>query len=283
MNTTSVRDTQGISFIHRREINGIKSRYLTDWQGTPLGGSYLIEHSLDSPHPINAIPLLLVPGVFDPVKGEYAEETIETLLKEEKASIIYEVHFRSNGTCGLLDPDAVVEDLRYILSSSDPSLKAIGLSGGSMIICAALYALHSKGVVPTLSHALLIGTHLTDYDTMFVRAIKKLIFGEKMMAKVTRHSGHPNVPLNTEVGLEWFKNSELATTIASLSPKKERPGFPVKIEARYFRFDTLSGNGRKRLHWYFDCPKPKKPIPGTHRGLFRVPEATAIIREFCSQ
>ena len=270
-------------FLHYRSISGIQHRYLTDWNGTPLNGIYLIESRLDSPLSVNATPLLLTPGVFDPVRGEYGEETISALLKEKRASIIYEVHFRYNGTCGLLDMPAILEDLCLILSTSDPSLKAVGLSGGCMAICAALYELQSQGVQPTLSHALLIGPHLIDYNTIFIRAVRKVINSDDMMAKVTRHAGHPNVPTNAEKGKVWFKDSEFASAIAGISPRKKRPGFPVNIETRYFRFDTLSKNGRNRLHWYFDCPKPKKPIAGIHRGLFRVPETTGIIREFCSQ
>lgn len=272
-----------IQFLHKRDIPGVESRYLLEWQGEPLKGIYLIEHRLSADLGRKGFLVFLTPGVFDPVKGEYGAETIEGILQNKNIAAVYEPHFLYDGVCGLMDMDSIIGDLCKIFTKGDESILAVGLSGGSMAICTALYKLHWQGIKPNVESALLIGPHLTDYPTFFIKAVRRLINDEEMVEKVTRHAGHPYVPTNALKGKEWFLTNPFAEAIRQIPLKEKRPGFPVKVETRYFRFDTLSNEGRKRLHWYFDCPKPKKPIPGHHRGLFRVPESRQIICDFCEE
>lgn len=268
------------SFIHQRNIPGVISTYLLDWEERSLEGTYLIRNCLEKPMPSAKEGVLLIPGIFDPIRGEYAEDSIINLLTESGASCVYELHFRSEGCCGFLSMEALMNDLRHIFSSNT-KLKVIGLSGGSTFICTALFDLHEKGIRPNVSSALLLGPHMTDYPSIFMRSVRKVVYDPKMMAKVTRHAGHDNVPTNTAAAEKWLAQSQFTHAMRTFQVKNKRPGFPVYVEARYFRFDTLAGSGRKRLHWYFDCPTPKKPMRGLHRGLFRVPESTQIIYEFC--
>jgi len=270
-------------FIHKRDLPGIKSRYLLEWDGEPINGAYIIEHTLISNQSGSGFSILLIPGIFDPVRGEYGPETIEALLQNPDISTVYEPHFYFNDSCGLLDMDSINETLCLMFTKSNQPVLAIGLSGGCTAICSALYELHHQGIKPALRGALLIGPHLSDYPTFFIKAIRKLMFSEDMIAKVTQHAGHPNIPANVKKGEAWLAECPFTEAMGQLSLKQQRPGFPVKIETRYFRFDTLSKEGRKRLHWYFDCPKPKATIPGHHRGLFRVLEAKQIICDFCSE
>lgn len=268
------------SFIHQRNLPGVISTYVIDWEGKSLEGAYLIKNYLKEPKPSANEGVLLIPGIFDPVRGEYGEASILKLLSESGASCVYELHFRFEERCGLLNMEALMRDLRHIFSS-DTKLKAIGLSGGSTFICTALFDLHEKGIQPSVSSALLLGPHMTDHPTIFMRSVRKVAYDQKMMAKVTRHAGHDNVPFNTAAAEEWLAQCQFTHAMRTFRVNNKRPGFPVYVEAHYFRFDTLAGPGRKRLHWYFDCPAPKKPMRGLHRGLFRVPESTQIICDFC--
>ena len=268
-------------FLHQRTLPNIHSTHLRHWQGKPLKGLYLIENTLAANAPEQGETVLLTPGIFDPVKGEYGPETIQSLLSSKKISAVYEAHFLSDDICGLLDIASVIDDLSFILTHSRQGIKVVGLSGGCMAICAALFELQKKGLQANSSGALLIGPHLIDYPTFYIKIILKLINGDEMLEKVTRHAGHPNVPKNSAAGKAWFADSKFAKAIREIKTRTPRPGFPIPIETRYFSRDTLSNEGRKRLHWYFDCDKPKSSIPGNHRGLFRVPESQQIICDFC--
>ena len=268
-------------FLHQRKIPNIRSIHQTHWQGKPLKGLYLIENTLPVETTKQSEIVLLIPGIFDPVRGEYGPETVSSLLESKKTSAVYEAHFISNGICGLLDTAAIIEDLSLILTSSQHTIKMVGLSGGCLMICEALFELQKKGLQANSSGALLIGPHLINYPTFYIKVIRKIIYGDKMLQKVARHAGHPNVPKNSAAGVAWFSDSPFARVIKTIKARSPRPGFPIAVETRYFKRDILSSNGRSRLHWYFDCDQPKPNIPGNHRGLFRVPQSQQIIYDFC--
>ena len=270
-------------FLHKRNFSNIQSRYLLEWEGEPLKGVYILEHTLISKPVASGFSVLLAPGIFDPVKGEYGAETIEGLLKSENISAVYEIHFLFNDTFGLLNMDSVISDLLMLFTKGSQPVLAIGLSGGTMMIYAALYEIKRCGIKPNLKRVLLIGPHLADYPSLFFKSVWNVIHSEGMKEKIAHHAGHPYVPANSQKTMDWFKDTPFSEDIRNISLKARRPGYPVRVEARYFRFDTLSRNGRKRLHWFFDCPKPKKPISGLHRGLFRVPESSQVICDFCEE
>lgn len=270
--------------LHQRQLEGISSQYVFHWHGKRLKGCYLIKHQLSTPLTTHSdskpTEILLIPGIFDPVRGEYGEDTLKQLLAARNITKVYELHFFSAEQSGLLNIDALMQDLQFIFSHGS-HLKAVSLSAGSVFTAVALFNLHEHRIKPTLTNALLLGPHIVNYETLFYRWALKAVHSPDMMAKVTRHAGHSHVPANVAMTETWCAKADFTQAIRTFPIHRKRPGFPVKVETRYFRFDTLARAGRKRLHWYFDCPKPQKPMRGLHRGLFRVPESTKIICDFC--
>jgi len=58
--------------------------------------------------------------------------------------------------------------------------------------------------------------------------------------------------------------------------------FPLPVELLFFRIDTLSRRGIKRMRQLLDCAVHPRVIPGHHRSLRKgVPEADAAIIDFC--
>lgn len=275
-----------MSLIHHRQLDGINSHYVFHWQEKKLEGCYLIKNQLTRPvtpkDGVKQDEILLLPGIFDPVRGEYGEDTITQLLNSPTISCVYELHYFSQEQSGLLNINALLDDLQFIFSHSS-HLKVVGLSAGCVFTAVALFNLHENHIKPTLDNVLLLGPHIISYETLFYRWIKRTVSNPEMMAKVTRHAGHAHVPANVAIAESWCADTDFVKNVRTFPLRKERPGFPVKVEARYFRFDTLTRSGRKRLHWYFDCPAPEKPLSGLHRGLFRVPESSQIIYDFCTK
>lgn len=275
-----------VSLIHQRKLDGITSQYVFHWHGKKLKGCYLIKNKLSNPltatEESKQDDILLIPGIFDPVRGEYGEDTIAQLLAAPNITCVYELHFFSEEQPGLLNIDALMQDLQFIFSHGS-RLKVIGLSGGCSFIAVTLFNLHEKSIKPKITSALLLGPHMAEYPTLFMRSVRKVAYSPDMMAKVTRHAGHSHVPTNAAMAEAWLSESSFTQALRTFPVYRKRPGFPLYVETRYFRFDTLARAGRKRLHWYFDCPAPQKAMRGLHRGLFRVPESSQIIYDFCTR
>lgn len=270
-----------MDYLHQRDITGIDSRYLTQWAGRSLEGLYLIESTLTGGYPGNTrSPVFLVPGVFDPVRGEYGEDLICHLLKECGCSAVYEAHFRSQGECGLLDIESVLHDLTHISSDQDPACVMIGLSGGAMALGAGLLMASQQQRELPVAGALLISPYFTGYDTLFFRFAHKILESEESLRKVTRHSGHDKVPQNIENSLAWYETSELKHLFEAAQPNRPNADFLVPVETKYFRFDVFSRKGRAKLRALFNCGPSQKPFPGLHRGLFRVKTANQEVGKF---
>jgi hypothetical protein len=269
-------------FLHKRQLEGIKTIYQQDWQGQKLGSLYLLEHSLaDRTKP--GVPVILIPGVFDPVKGEYAESMIMTLLSEPGISAVYEAHFRHEGTCGLINPEGVVDDICRIALRPAPKPILIGLSAGASAMAAGLLAAAQEKTELGITSALLIGPHLPTYQTIFVRTVERLFETQELLAKVARHAGHPYMPQNIERSLTWYQYSALKVMVDKVRRKDRHPDFPVPVSALYFKWDTTNVRGRRRLEWLLGGQQLPHTLPGVHRGLYRVPQAQAIIIDYCRQ
>lgn len=269
-------------FLHKRQLEGIKTVHLQDWQGQKLDTLYLLEHTLaDKAKP--GVPIILIPGVFDPVKGEYAESMIMTMLAEPGISSVYEAHFRHEGTCGLINPEGVVDDIRQIALRPAPKPILIGLSAGASAMAAGLLAAAQEKTELGITSALLIGPHLPTYQTIFVRTIERLFETQELLAKVARHAGHPYMPQNIERSLTWYQSSALKVMVDKVKRRDRHLHFPVPINTLYFKWDTTNTRGRRRLEWLLGGQQLPHTLPGVHRGLYRVPQAQSIIIDYCLQ
>ncbi|PCJ14524.1 MAG: hypothetical protein COB04_15030 [Gammaproteobacteria bacterium] len=270
-----------MDFIHKRDLPGITSRYLTHWGNRPLKGLYLIESTLTKPLGTTTYSsVFLNPGVFDPVRGEYGEDLIAHLLNNMGTGIVYEAHFQHNGVCGLLDMDTVIDDLKYICLNQQPGGIMIGLSAGAVIVTAALLLASQEQKNLPLAGVFLIGPYVSGYDTIFVKIILRVFKNEKKLAKITRHAGHDQVPRNVFTALDWIDGSYLHNALQQATPKNPNQNIRVPVEFNYFRYDGLSRKGRAKLQALFNSPAPGKPFAGIHRGLFQVPETNQVVGDF---
>lgn len=279
METTAIHD----DFLHQRRIDGIHSDYLTDWRGYPLQSLYALRSRLADSGGEPARPsAILLPGAFDPAKGEYSAGLIERLLTELRLPAVYEMHFRHRGVCGRLDVAAILEDLDVMLSSRNgpPSLY-VGLSGGAMVLGIALARAAERVGRPQCQSALLIGPHFPGYNTLFVSAVRRLFNGEEMLRKVARHAGHPHVPDNVEQSLKWYETSTVKKNFDRIRAWTRPPPFPVPVETLYFRMDTMSRRGRRKLSRMLASSELRPRLPGIHRGLYRVSDSDTRILDFC--
>ncbi len=270
-----------MDYIHQRNISGIHSCYLNQWADRTLEGLYLIKHTLPDPQREEArSPVFLVPGVFDPVRGEYGEDLVRTLVKDCGCSAVYEAHFQSQGECGLLDIESVLSDLTHLCLHQEHSSIMIGLSGGAMSLGASLLMASKQHTALPVAGALLISPYFTGYDTLFFRYAHKILESEESLRKITRHSGHDKVPQNIESSMAWYETSELKQIFESFQPGKPNQDFTVPVETKYFRFDIFSRKGRAKLRAMFNSGPSQKPFPGLHRGLFRVKTANEEVSKF---
>lgn len=270
-------------FLHQRNIDGIRSDYLTDWQGHPLQSLYALRNRLtDADDDPDRPGVILLPGAFDPVKGEYGAGLIERLLTELRLRAVYEMHFRHRGICGRLDVSAILDDLDTMLGSRNgPSNIYVGLSGGAMMLAIALARTAERVGTPRCRGALLIGPHFPGYNTLFVSAVRRLFKGEEMLSKVARHAGHPHVPENVEQSLKWYETSAIKEKFNRIRGWSKPQPFPVPVQTLYFRMDTMNRRGRRKLSRMLASGELRPRLPGIHRGLYRVADSDARILDFC--
>jgi hypothetical protein len=274
-----------VMFLHQRQLPGVQSNYLTSWGTVQLHGLYMVENRLQNQaHVSGNVPILLMPGAFDPCRGEYGDQLILALLNEPGVGSICELHFRHQGVCGFIDMPSVVQDLQNIALFSTNKPILIGLSAGATALAAGLHAAARDKADLNITSALLIGPHLTNHESIFVWAINRLFKTDARLAKVARHAGHPYMARNWPHYNEWYLQSELAKAIDGNATDAAVSAYSsIPIETLYFRFETITRDGRNRIDRLLNARRVKPYLPGIHRGLFRVPQAGPAIIKFCQR
>lgn len=274
-----------VMFLHQRQLSGVQSNYLTSWDTQQLQGLYIVENRLQNQaHVAGDVPILLMPGAFDPRRGEYGDRLILSLLNEPGVGSVYELHFRHRGVCGFIDMPSVVQDLQNIALFSTNKPILIGLSAGAIALAAGLQAAARDKAQLNIIAALLIGPHLTNHESIFVWAINRLFKTNARLAKVARHAGHQYMARNWQHYNEWYLQSDLAKAVDAMSTAGAiSTSCPAMVETLYFRFETITRDGRNRIDRLLNARRVKPYLPGIHRGLFRVPQAGPAILKFCQR
>ncbi len=274
-----------VMFLHQRQLSGVQSNYLTSWDTQQLQGLYIVENRLrNQTHVTGDVPILLMPGAFDPRRGEYEDRLILGLLNEPGVGSVCELHFRHQGVCGYIDMPSVVQDIQNIASFSTSKPILIGLSAGATAIASGLFAAARNNAELNITSALLIGPHLTNHESIFVWAINRLFKTDARLAKVARHAGHHYMARNWQHYNEWYLQSDLAKAIDGVfAAGAISASCPAMVETLYFRFETITRNGRNRIDNLLNAQRVKPYLPGIHRGLFRVPQAGPAIIKFCQR
>jgi hypothetical protein len=274
-----------VMFLHQRQLPGVQSNYLTSWDTQQLHGLYIVENRLpNQAHIAGDVPVLLMPGAFDPCRGEYGDRLILSLLNEPGVGSVCELHFRHQGICGYIDMPSVVQDIQNIVSFSTSKPILIGLSAGATALAAGLQAAARNRPELNITSALLIGPHLTNHESIYVWAINRLFKTDARLAKVAKHTGHEYMARNWQHYNEWYLQSDLAKAVDAIGAAgQSRASCTVVVETLYFRFETITRKGRNRIDNLLDARRVKPYLPGIHRGLFRVPQAGSAIIKFCQR
>lgn len=262
--------------IHVRDLSGIKSEQVEDWEGTPLAGTYLLKNTLadQGRHASYGPPLVLVPGAWDPKEGEYSEALIRRLLEEERASAVYELHFCYEGQDGYDEPDTVVADLQ-MMSQGEARPVFVSLCAGGILSLESVLRVVEITKTPSISGVFSIGPgvgYLNRLGKFMIYSItnKKV----KSVAKHLVYSGHDHTLGNAQRHYDfWFTTriTEALKAVDTAVPVKG--GYPVEVEVLYFQHDLVSREGRARLRRVFQMEHRHDHLKGSHGALRNNPLA----------
>lgn len=267
--------------LHQRQLPGIASRHLFDWQGIKLKGLYLVESRAES-RPVNeqAPLVLLIPGAFDPGGGDYPAQLIVELLARFDLGGVYEGHFLDDGQYGRLNPAALLEDLLNILRNSSSPPLIVGLSNGSMFVAIALFLAGRAPSLPRVKAGLLVGLNMPGYETHANQWIRDSIAREEMGARLAQVTGHPFTQWNFQATRSWLAASRFKPFFDSVQADGTIDLFPIPVEVCSFEEDTLTTEGQRKLLRLLNYTVQPRLLPGRHRSLRQTPESVAAILGF---
>jgi len=281
INTTPL--TQEPVTHYLRENEAIHSVHLDEWQGYRPRGMYFVKNTLKNNLPANqGRPVILMPGGFDPLAGAYSDKLIHSMLSVPGVGSVWEVHYRHDGKCGYGYAPVVIHDIEHICIHSTTPPLLVGMSGGSLLLAGGLLLAAQHKATPSIKAALILGMYLIGYENLFARLLLPYYRRPSMQEKIVRHCGHPHVYATDLSAREWWETNPEYRRIVDNPKTKIWDKFPLPVEMLYFRIDTLSRRGAKRMQQLFDCTTHSKPIPGHHRSLRKgVLEADTAIVDFC--
>lgn len=264
-----------------RTIKGVQSQYVNQWQNYPLEGLYLTKHVLDSKVTEGETPVILFPGVFDPLNGEYNAQTILSLLNIPNVNEVYEVHFQYENQIHKLNAQAVINDIKHI--SFEPYSRPIfiGFSSGASLLAAGLW--QASQISPLfIRGCYLIAPYIPGQDTWIVKYWKFFFSRQWMQQRVYNYSGHKYVFENIAAAETWYHQSRFKIILENLqaSPFEQ---FPVPVDIQYFFIDFMNKKGRKLLRTMFSTQERDSRFPGMHRALYKIPMVNSNILNFCKK
>lgn len=268
---------------HLRETEALHSEHATHWQGYQPRGMYFVKTTLrDNPAADQGRPVLLTPGGFDPLRGAYSDDLIHGMLATPGIGSVWEAHYCYQGQCGYGYPPLLIDDIAHICAHSHTPPLLVGMSGGSLLLSGGLLLAAQHQARPSVQAALILGMYLPGFENLFVRLLLPYYRRPGMQEKIVRHCGHPYL-LETDVATRtWWDTHPEFRRLVEQPQMKSWDRFPLPVELLFFRIDTLSRRGIKRMRQLFDCTVHPKTIPGHHRSLRKgVPEADAAIIDFC--
>ena len=265
-----------------RETEALHSEHVCDWQGDRPRGLYFVKTTLKDNPGGEGRPVLLTPGGFDPLRGAYSDELIHGMLRAPGVGSVWEAHYRYEGQCGFGYAPYLIDDITAICARSTTPPLVVGMSGGSLLLAAGLLLAAQHQPRPTVKAALILGMYLPGFENLFVRLLFPYYRRPAMQERIARHCGHPYL-LQTDVETRrWWDTQPEFRRLLENPRMKAWDRFPVPVELLFFRIDTLSRRGIRRMHDLFDCTVHPRKIPGHHRSLRRdVPLAEEIIIDFC--
>ncbi|HMM45009.1 MAG TPA: hypothetical protein PKE41_05200 [Candidatus Macondimonas sp.] len=268
--------------IHPIRFLNETARYRTDWNGVALRGHYLIETRRKSNPPGDSVPVVLIPGGFDPVRGSYGDAFIEGLLAHPRISAVYEAHYEHQGRGGYVDIASIVHDLRLMLTDSAQRPLLVAMSLSTFSLSCALHATLAAGEPPAATGIVLIGPYLAGYETLLARALEPYYRREKMRERIFKHCGHPYLFDNSDRLLTWwdqhppFRRFLQEGDFADFAQRQT-----LSMNLVYFRLDTLSRRGRRLFKQAFNGQPHAEVIPGHHRALRYLAAADPILLRAC--
>ena len=267
---------------HLRATATLHSEHATDWQGYRPRGLYFVKTTLKDNPAGEGRPVLLMPGGFDPLRGAYSDELIHGMLRAPGVGSVWEAHYRYQGQCGFGYAPFLIDDITAICARSATPPLVVGMSGGSLLLAAGLLLAAQHQPQPTVKAALILGMYLPGFENLFVRLLLPYYRRPSMQERINRHCGHPYL-LQTDVETwRWWDTQPEFRRLLENPRMKSWDRFPVPVELLFFRIDTLSRRGIRRMHELFDCTVHPRKIPGHHRSLRRdVPLAEETIIDFC--
>ena len=281
MNTNSPPLGTG-ELLHQRDLPGVISSHRLEWEHHPTKGMYFIEHRLPTTAAGDAVPILLIPGGFDPVKGSYRGELIMQLLSEPGIGEIYEAHYRHESHCGYIVMQDVMDDLARIVAESRRPPIIISLSASTFAMAAALYDACQK-VSPQRTRAvLMVGPYLPGYQTFLAKLLGPYYRRRKMRDKVAAFCGHPYFYDNADRMLAWWETfPRFRRALEERRFEEIHSRCTVPVEMLFFRYDTLRRSGQQLITRALNATVHPTVIPGHHRGLHKLPEADTLLIDFC--
>lgn len=268
---------------HGRSISGVVSQPRMGWQGRRTHGLYFLENHLASGSP-GGVPVLLLPGGFDPLRGTYGDELIRTLLDVPGVASVVEAHFQRDGSAGYIDVEVAATDLQHVFGHSESAPIVVGMSAGTFIATVGLYRAAMQEAQRTLRALMMIGPYLPGYETWFTRGMGPFYRRQSMREKVARFCGHPHFYDNVDrTGAWWEARPPLRDVLEQGQLREMRARIDVPVELLYFRFDTLNRGGRRLLLDALGATLIAPAIPGHHRALHKLTYANERIVTFVRQ
>lgn len=271
-----------VPHLHPIRFAGESSVYRTDWNGTTLRGHYLIETRRKPNPPAGSVPVVLIPGGFDPVRGSFGDAFIEGLLAHPGVSAVYEAHYEHQGRGGYVDIGSVLHDLRLMLTDAAQRPLLVGMSLSTFSLSCALHATLAAGATPAATGIVLIGPYLVGYETLLARALEPYYRREKMRERIFNHCGHPYLFDNSDRLRAWWDQQPAFRRFlqhGDFADFAQRQCASMNLV--YFRLDTLSARGRRLFRQAFNAQAYPEVIPGYHRALRYLTAADPILLRAC--
>lgn len=270
------------SHLHPIRFVNEAARYRTDWNGTALRGHYLIETQRKPNPPEGSVPVVVIPGGFDPVRGSFGDAFIEGLLAHPRVSAVYEAHYEHQGRGGYVDIESVLHDLRLMLVDPVQRPLLVGMSLSTFSLSCALHATLAAGEAPSATGIVLIGPYLAGYETLLARGLGPFYRREKMRERIYKHCGHPYLFDNGDRLLAWWDQRPAFRRFLEKGDFAEfAQRQTVGMNLVYFRLDTLSRRGRRLFGRMFNGQTHPEVIPGHHRALRYLSAADPILLRAC--
>ena len=274
--------SESSAHLHPIRFESESTRYRTDWNGVPLRGHYLIETRRKNNPPQGGVPVVIIPGGFDPVRGSFGDAFIQGLLDHPSVSAVYEAHYEHQGRGGYVDIDSVLHDLHLMLTDQEQRPLLVGMSLSTFTLSCALHAVVSAGQAPAVTGLVLVGPYLAGYETLLAKALEPFYRREKMRQRILKHCGHPYLFDNTDRLKAWWKGGPAFRHFLQKANFAEFAAHQhASMKLVYFRLDTLSRRGRLLFQRAFNAHLHPEVIPGHHRALRYLTEADPILLRAC--